>query len=276
MLTPVRVVVAIVVGMAGSAAWGTSFEWRFNGDLLPAVQSGGTAVMTYLDADSQTYSSFGTTGGPIPNPAGGPANYIYLAGNSIPTGGKGGYAVDYTGVPGNGGGADVNDYTMIWDVYIPTLAWTSLFNTSPSQGNDGDLFVDPTGRLGIGALGYSAAGAVTAAQWHRLALAYDLTNNQVKYYVDGTPVFTGAASTVDGRFAVYADYNPGTDFNVLGDNDNEINDVYLSAFLFTNTVLSDNEIGRLGGVNAAGITPEPASLALLAMGGVAWLRRRRA
>lgn len=279
MRTSVRVLAATFIGIACCTTLAGEFEWNFNGNLSPSLQLGGTASMDYFNADSMLNTTFGTTGGSIPNPMGGAAGYAYFAGNSI-AGGLGGYTISYTGVPANGGGSYVNNYTMIWDVYIPTMGWTALMNTSPTHANDADFYVASDASVGIGALGYSSAGAVSAGQWTRIALVQDQTANQTLYYVNGTQVFSGNAASLDSRFSLYTDSDAPPQLVILGEGDssgNYANDLYLSAFYFSDSVLSGSTIAGLGGVQAGGImVPEPSSFALagLALGGFL-LRRFR-
>jgi len=98
-------------------------------------------------------------------------------------------------------------------VFIPgPLDWTPLFNTNPQNENDADWYVDATGRLGIGELGYSSAGVVTSNAWHRLAFAAELGAGVVTFYRNGAPIRqrTGA-SLLDGRFSLYSNLDDGPD-----------------------------------------------------------------
>ena len=260
------------------SALGSQFEWEFNGGLASSLQIGGTATMDYFNAASQANTTFGTTGGTIPNPAGGSTGYAYFPGNSIP-GGLGGYTISYTGVPANGGGAYVNSYTMIWDLYIPSLNWTALMNTDPTHGNDADFYVADDGTVGIADLGYSASSVVAAGQWYRIALVQDQTDNKSLYYVNGTQVFSGDAGSLDGRFSLYTGVDAPPQLVILGEGDttgNYANDLYLSAYYFSDTVLSDATIAGLGGVQAAGImVPEPSTFALAGLGAFSLMISRR-
>jgi hypothetical protein len=102
----------------------------------------------------------------------------------------------------------------------------------------------------------------------------------VRYYVNGTQVFSGAADSVDGRFSLYTSSDPAPQLVILGEGDtsgNYANDVYLSAYYFSDTALTDTTITGLGGATAGGIVvPEPTTLSLLALVGLVCWRRRRA
>jgi hypothetical protein len=266
MRTSVRVFAANLIGLACCTAHAGEFEWSFSGNLSPSLQLGGTASMNYFNAASSANTTFGVTGGSIPNPMGGVASYAYFAGNSI-AGGLGGFTIGYTGVSANGGGSYVNSYTMIWDVYIPAMGWTALMNTSPTHGNDADFYVASDGSVGIGALGYSAASAVSAGQWTRIAFVKDQTANQSLFFVNGTQVFSGGAGSLDGRLSLYTGNDAPPQLVILGEGDgsgNYANDLYLSAFYFSDSALSGSTIAGLGGVQAGGImvVPEPSSFAL--------------
>src|SRR4030095_13810255 len=93
--------------------------------------------------------------------------------------GWGGYKMYHLAAP-NGGGAYVNQYTVIYDLYLPSDTWRSLLQTATGNANDGDLFINPTGGVGISSV-YN--GAVTSGSWHRVACAFDLTG-------PGSPVLT--------------------------------------------------------------------------------------
>ncbi|NQT36361.1 MAG: PEP-CTERM sorting domain-containing protein [Planctomycetes bacterium] len=176
---------------------------------------------------------------------------------------------------------------MIWDVYIPDLNWTPLFNTNFNHANDADLYVAGNGAVGIGALGYSAAGEVREDTWHRIGIVHDRDAGTVKYFVDGTEIFSGGAGGTDGRHSLYTGSHAGLDMLVDGEGDgsgNYSNEVYLSSFLFSDVAFDPAMMADLGGVTAAGIAlspeaavPEPSALVLLGLGiaALAIFRRRR-
>jgi hypothetical protein len=255
---------------SGTSAYGTvALSWTFDGGDLSIHQAlgGGSGTLSYKDAATGGATTFGVTDPSPPNPPGGQA--IYLHHPQLPGGGDGGYQLNYTGVLPNGGGSYVNDYTMIFDVYIPALNWTPLFNADPGNTNDADWYVDPSGHLGIGELGYTAAPVVSAGTWHRLGFVHDRTAGAVKYWVDGVNVFSGAASPVDGRFSLYSSLDAiSAHVNLHGEGDgsgNYTNEVYWNNFAFADMALSDDVMQALGGPTAGPIAiPEPSALAYAA------------
>jgi hypothetical protein len=274
-LKSVVVVAGLCIAAPGASA--AQFMWNFSqGNLAPAFEDGGTVSLNHFNG-SEGKTSFGTSGGAVPNPAGGPVTYLHAL--PFDGGGNAGYGLDYAGVAGNGGGAYVNDYTVAYDVYVPGLNWTALFNTDPSHGNDADFYVAPDGAVGIGDLGYSAPGVIQPNTWHRVVFSHDRTNNAVRYHVDGVERFASAASPLDGRFSLYASDNPGADLMLLGEGDgsgNYTNEIYLASVYFADRALSASEAAGLGGVQPGGIVvPEPAALVGVGLTGVLALRRRR-
>lgn len=266
--------------MASSAAGAAEFMWTFaGGDLAPAAQAGGTATMTYFTPATQSLTRFGNTASDpaVPDAADGPTDYMFV--DTLADGGVGGFGLDWTGVQANGGGAFVNSYTFIADVYIPTLNWTALFNTNEAHANDADWYVDPTGRLGIGALGYAPAGSVAAAAWQRLAFVRDMDGGATRYFVNGVEVAMAGAGSVDGRFSIYTEAQPGLDLLVLGEGDgsgNYTNPIYLSSLFFADRALAPEVVRAMGGVSGRGIiVPEPSSLAAAALASLCLARRRR-
>jgi hypothetical protein len=178
--------------------------------------------------------------------------------------------------PANGGGSYVNEYTMAWDVYFPTInGYESLLQTSATNGNDGDLFIASDGTLGIGVAGYH--GTVNQGQWHRIVVTLDGT--QMQKYIDGTFVGTTTLNGVDGRWSMYTDSdintNPAADSFILADNDGDTLPGYISTFYYRNSVVDVATVQAWGGADADGIAvPEPASIAIACLGFVGLLVRR--
>lgn len=233
-----------------------TYEWNFAlGNLSPSL---GNGVLAFADAATSSRTSFGTTDDTIvPHMNGQPAKFMAVPQAFDP---PNGYHVTLADSAPNTGGSYINQFTIIQDLLVPgPLNWAALFNTNPQNANDADFYINNTGAVGIGALGYSANGVVAANTWHRIAFAADLGAGVVAYYVNGTRVFrrTGA-SLLDGRFSLYSDSDAGPDLLLFNEGDpggNYTHALYLSAWAFLDRTLSDAEIAALGGPKPTGILP---------------------
>ena len=230
------------------------YEWTFeNGDLSPALGSG---VLSVADVATAGLTAFGTSdGSTVPHMGGQPAKYLRAPAFTAP---GNGYHVTFTETGPNGGGVYINQFTMVFDVLIPApLNWCALFNTNPGNANDADFYVSPTGQVGIGSLGYSAGGVVTAGQWHRIAFVANLAAANVRYYVNGTSVFSGSAGTgLDGRHSLYSNEDPGPDILLFNEGEGAgvyTHEILLGSFAFIGRTLSPSEVQALGGPRAEGI-----------------------
>src|SRR5688572_4749302 len=94
--------------------------------------------------------------------------------------------------PHNGGGVYLNQYTLIFDIYVDNLTfsagsgWLPFHNTNADHANDADAY-SPCGR-GRGIDG-DYAGTVKSDAWHRVAMTFDLPDKvgpRFTKYVDGT------------------------------------------------------------------------------------------
>jgi len=166
-------------------------------------------------------------------------------------------------VTGTGLNTDATTYTAVLDVYTPRTGFTSLFGNSTE---DVEIFVRPDGRIN-GNFATAPAGTIAADTWHRVVLSVDGTTQIGTLYVDGNQV--GATGDMD--------YFPAG-FGIFGDNsgDNTVGSRAANFALF-DTVLTASEVSTLGGANGALISavPEPSSTALLGLGGLALILRRK-
>ena len=129
-------------------------DWTFDeGDLSVNHWRDGTATMNYFDTTATVgATTFGNTSDPnVADMPDGQGNFLHHDPFVSDGGdqGKGGYTIDYTGLKKNGGGKkNVNEYTMIFDIYIPDLTgWTAFFNTNPDHKNNAEFFVNKNGQL---------------------------------------------------------------------------------------------------------------------------------
>ena len=173
-------------------------QWDFNrGDLSATIGK----PLQYIDptydnggalptpAPMRTRPTFGTCSSfGIPLINGVDANIVQVPGDTGPGSRQLGYVMTH-GIAPNGGGTQVNQYTLIMDVFATNnsgaaslLQLSSLNNT-----DDGDLFWQG-GNIGQGGGdGYAGYGTLTAGAWHRIVVAYDEAANPpvVTKYVDG-------------------------------------------------------------------------------------------
>jgi hypothetical protein len=217
-------------------------QWDFLSNNLAASYG---ADLQFFDAGVQGDTTFGTTtsfgigdinGVPTPVMHFIPSVYQW-----------GGYVMTHEAAP-NGGGDYVNQYTLIYDIYFPPNAdgtWRSLWQTDPSNGNDGDLFVSPADGLGISSIydGYISAGA-----WHRIAAAFDLTVPVLTKFIDGVKVGNQTLSDgIDGRWSL----DPtALLFASVGAEADVAPEAYVSSVQFSNGRRPDAFIEALGGPNA--------------------------
>lgn len=261
---------ALILSTAVPATLAATYEWGFTaGDLTADL---GPGIMDYRGTTAGL-TTFGTTdGSTVPHLNGVPTTYMSFGQWPTPETDYG-YTLEFSASTANGGGAYINQYTIIYDVLIPgALDWTPLFNTQLENNNDADWYVRDDGALGIGELGYSAAGVIQPDQWYRLGFTADLGAGDVRYYVDGTQVFasTGASGLLDDRFSLYSNADAGPDLLIANEGDTSGNYTHAqiySAIAFTDRTLSDAEFAALGGPSADGIfVPEPSNAVLFAVG----------
>lgn len=174
------------------------------------------------------------------------------------------------GIAPNGGGAFVNEYTVSID-YIQTSgigSWNSLFQTAAGgNDNDGDLFTNPSGQIGIGAVGYSTLTYDTST-YHRITWSVD-NGSSFKVYVDGTLFLDGAGQDIDGRFSL------GSTFHLFADESWEDQWGIVSTALVWDHALTDAEVAAMGDTTTAlSMVPEPTTFSLAALGGLMFLLRR--
>ncbi len=178
---------------------------------------------------------------------------------------------------GGGEGIYVNEYTVAID-YVQTsgaTTWNSLFQTAATgTANDGDLWTDGAGHIGVGDVGYSTL-TYDASSWHRIVWSVD-NGSFFRVYVDGTLYLDGAGQAVDGRFALYTDT-----FHLFADNDGEDQWGLVGTVATWDRALTTDEVSGMGGWIGGSPTPtaltipEPSVLSLLGLGALSLLLRRR-
>ena len=249
-------------------------QWDFNqGDLRATVGQ----PLQYFDAIVQADTSFGdTTSLGISDIAGQPAKVMMCNPSTIGFTNWCGFIMPH-GMSPNGGGTNVNQYTVILDLLYPNWSsgfYRALWQTNPQDTNDADAFISGNNGLGIS---QQYDGELILDTWHRVVLAFDLTKREFGKYIDGTNVLTGpvgavpygpndahylSASTVptdgggvDMRWSLL----PTALLLADGEEDGEVQPVYVSSVQVRNARMTDAAIAALGTPTANKI-PQPPTL----------------
>ncbi|HRT56842.1 MAG TPA: metallophosphoesterase [Candidatus Paceibacterota bacterium] len=230
-------------------------QWDFdNGDLSATV---GAPLQYRGSAAAQTQFGTTTTFG-IANIGGQVAQVMRFPAASPADG----YVMLHGAAP-NGGGAMVNQYTLILDVLFPSASggFRAFWQTDTNNTTDADLFVNGANGIGISSAYH---GNLSADGWHRVAFTLDLTRRELGKYIDGTNVLTApvgesplgtnlvqylsaTSGGVDQRWAL------GPAALLFTDEDGETGVGYVNSIQFHDRVLSAAEIAALGAPSASGI-----------------------
>src|SRR6185436_8767621 len=164
-----------------------SGQWDFEfGDLSATVGKNLEYLDPTFDAGTNDLTAFGTCTELVVSTISGVDSKIMKVPGDLDR--RIGYVMTH-GIPANGGGTKVNQYTLIMDVFVDTSgpgAASLLQISSPANTDDGDLFWQGN-NFGQGTGGYNGTGAFTAGEWHRMAAAYDMAASPpvVTKFVDG-------------------------------------------------------------------------------------------
>jgi regulation of enolase protein 1 (concanavalin A-like superfamily) len=165
--------------------------------------------------------------------------------------GEGSYFVCTHGIAPNGGGAKVNEWTLLIDFSFPPSSlsdppsgYNDLFQTNPTNADDADWTINSSGAIGIGATGYSSTKGYTTKgnTWYRMIVVVD-NGTRHDLYMDGVEAFKGTQQGVDGRFSL-AD----TILLFCAGNNQDRDDapINVSTVAFWDTPLSAADIATLG------------------------------
>ena len=215
-------------------------QWELNGNLNASIGKPLQFVSTSQPAQAfefVTMSINGQTGTALKFPAANEKTWFLMEHGTAP----------------NGGGAKVNQYTILMDLMFPSTQdadYRGLIQTTVANTDDADIFLNPLNGIGIDGQYH---GDIYADSWHRVALVFDLTQNSLNKYVDG--VLENAqllGQGLDGRWAL----NPS--LLLFTDNDGETQSGYVNSIQFRSGVLTAEQVNSLGTfVTASGIPGGP-------------------
>jgi hypothetical protein len=149
------------------------------------------------------------------------------------------YKLKHT-IPGNGSGIYVNEYSLQFDFKIPANSiWHSFFQTSIKNNDDGDFFINPSGNIGVAAVGYSSY-SVIQNEWYRLLISVK-NGSFFTCYLDGDLLMTGKTQAIDGRFSL------DSLLLIFADDNAEDGSIYCSELSIWNQALNTDQVKELGG-----------------------------
>jgi hypothetical protein len=161
----------------------------------------------------------------------------------------------FHGLGANGGGTNLNQYTLIMDVMWPSesdQSWRALFQSDTNNANDAEMFVNIDNALGVE---NNYAGQILPNTWYRLGFVFDLTNRTMTNYINGAKANSQflEATAVDSRFSLKPE------LLLFTDDDGETQPGYVNSIQIRAEVLSETQMMELGGATAAGIPGLPSS-----------------
>lgn len=174
-----------------------------------------------------------------------------VAGDGAVSIGKGSYYKMQHNILANGGGVKVNEYSLQFDFKVSAInVWHTFFQTNETNGDDGDLFNNTAGKIGVGAVGYSSF-AISPNTWYRLVVSVK-NGSFFNLYLDGKILLTGNLQTVDDRFAL------SNLLLIFADNDGEDDTIVCSELAIWNQALDATQVSELGGFGQyGGVNPMP-------------------
>jgi len=247
---------ALASGEVAQAA--VTGQWDFESGNLNATSGQPLQYADGAGAETSAATAFGTTTSfGIANIAGSEGKVMRFGTNTIPAG----YSLPAP-ASGNGGGSQVNQWTLLLDVLYPAASnsrFRALVETDGGNTPDADFFVNGANGVGIGTYG----GTVAPNTWHRIALVVDAAKDEIRTYIDGKTASTrnaGGAAAIDGRWALSA----GGVATLFADDNGETAGGYVNSIQLHNTALSKGQVLALGTATAAGLPatlpPVPSSI----------------
>ena len=143
-------------------------------------------------------------------------------------------------ISANGNSSMVNEYTLQYDFKIPDYNnWHCFFQTNVNNTDDGDLFINKSGNIGVAAVGYSGY-TIIPNEWYRLVVSVK-NGSFFNIYLDGKLLLSGNIQNIDQRFALE------NTLLLFADNDSEDDYIYCSELAVWGQALTAEQVNELGG-----------------------------
>lgn len=199
------------LAVTAMAQTGPATQWDFNTDYSPTV---GPQPVTLDPGGTHSFdaATIGDSGAGV-------------ASFAMSNAGRNGFYYVQHGLEANGGGAYVNEYTVVMDVrFFNTTAgqpYIALFNTNASNNNDADTYIlmegadggGPYGSMGIGSYG----GKIYPENWNRIVIAVSTTWNRMTWYVNGVEQVITPIGGRDSTLALYTVNDTTPWFTLFGE-----------------------------------------------------------
>ncbi|MBN1845363.1 MAG: hypothetical protein JW810_06735 [Sedimentisphaerales bacterium] len=122
------------------------------------------------------------------------------------------------GIAANGGGSNVNQWTLLIDFYYPAeslldppAGYIDLLQCDYTNISDSDWTIrgNPPGGIGISAVGYSDQYGYVADPnvWYRMVVPID-NGTRHDLFMDGNKIFAGIPQPIDDRFSLHPAVDP--------------------------------------------------------------------
>jgi hypothetical protein len=149
------------------------------------------------------------------------------------------------GISPNGGGTLVNEFSLQLDILMPEGGlYHALYQTTPANTDDAELFINPDNLIGAWRYGYST-NVIAPNTWYRVIVS--VKNGEfIKIYFDGALWVDGAGQVVDERDALQSV------LLLFGDEDGEDNVMVCAEAGIWDVALTADEALELGGVTTSG------------------------
>ncbi|MDR2773447.1 MAG: Ig-like domain-containing protein [Tannerella sp.] len=164
------------------------------------------------------------------------------------------------GIPANGGGSRVNEYTIMLDVkpmLVDANAYFSLIQMDADNASEADLYIKSRGRIGGDSpppLGTTGEYVVVAKKWYRIIFTVKIGDGgYCNYYLNGAILMENSASGVDGKGSLDTNgiifFGDGLPPSLGGGGNATYNDenLYVAGIAIWDYALSADDIATLNG-----------------------------